>query len=258
MLRSTCTRATSVRRRSANAAFPLHRILAPQAERLPLGGPYGPAETAAAARPPTCRTPAISPPWPRSRRKSSNGVFADAAAAAAALRRGEIDVVDRLAPWQVKSLAADADLVVQSYALPRLHCLIPNLRRPLTASRTFRRALAYGIDRQAILAELLWGDRRPGCTVLHGPFPPGDSAEDPLGYAADPETEALALRSAAGPGAGRGRASRGGRRPRRERSPSSPHALVLAFPKGEIARTACAAIRRQLAAIDVAGRVEGA
>ena len=169
--------------------------------------------------------------------------FPDAAAAATALRRGEIDLVDRLAPWQVKSLAADPELVVQPYALPRLHCLIPNLRRPLGASRTFRRALVYGLDRQAILAELLWGDRRPDCTVLHGPFPEGDSADAPLGYASDPELKpwpydprlALALAEAG----------------RREAAAPS-HALVLGFPRGEIARTACAAIRRQLAAIDVA------
>ena len=220
----------------------------PQAERVPLGGPYVPAETAAAEttylpNPRYFAAVATQPQEIVQRR------FADAAAAAAALRRGQIDVVDRLAPWQVKSLAADADLVVQSYALPRLHCLIPNLRRPLTASRTFRRALACGIDRPAILAELLWGDRRPGCTVLHGPFPQGDSAEDPLGYAADPELEALALRSAAGPGAGRGRASRGGRGLAGGAAAARPGA---GFSQGEIARTACAAIRRQLAAIDVA------
>ncbi len=236
--------------------LPYTASYAPQAERVPLGGPYVPAEAAAAEttylpNPRYFAAVATQPQEIVQRR------FADAAAAAAALRRGQIDVVDRLAPWQVKSLAADADLVVQSYALPRLHCLIPNLRRPLTASRTFRRALACGLDRPAILAELLWGDRRPGCMVLHGPFPQGDSAEDPLGYAADPELKpwpydprlALALAEAgrreaavASPGA----------------SPSPPQTLVLGFPKGEIARTACTAIRRQLAAIDVAGRVEGA
>ena len=85
--------------------------------------------------------------------------------------------------------AADAGVTVQAYALPRLHCLVPNARRPLLANRTFRRALAYGIDRQAVLEQLLRGDTLPGCVPLHGPMPVGASAQDPLDYASDPEVE---------------------------------------------------------------------
>jgi ABC-type transport system substrate-binding protein len=221
---------------------------APQDRRTPLAGPYVRAETAAAETVylPNGRYFAAVATQPQ---EIVQRRFPAAAAAAAALRRGEIDLLDRLAPWQVKSLAADAEVVVQAYALPRVYCLIPNLRRPLTANRTFRRALVYGIDRPAILAELLWSDRRPGCAVLHGPFPQGDSPEDPLSYAADPELKprpydprlAVALAEA-------GRREAAGA----SQVPPQSHALVLGFPKGEVARTACAAIRRQLAAIDVA------
>ena len=174
--------------------------------------------------------------------------FADPAAAASALRRGEIQVLDRLSPWQLKSLAAEADVAVQAYALPRVHCLVPNARRPLASNRTFRRALAYGIDRQAILDELVRGDRRGGCTVLHGSFPSGQS---PAGYASEPETKPwpydprLAVVLAEG---GRREVAAARHEPL---PPSRPAPLVLAFPPDEIARTACAAIRRQLAAIDV-------
>ena len=66
----------------------------------------------------------------------------------AALKRGDIDVLDRVNPWHLAALCADTHLVVQPYALPLVHCLIPNIRRPLLSDRTFRRALAYGIYRQ--------------------------------------------------------------------------------------------------------------
>jgi ABC-type transport system substrate-binding protein len=171
----------------------------------------------------------------------------------AALRRGEIQVLDRLAPWQVKSLRADADVTVQSYALPRLHCLVANLRKPLTANRTFRRGLAYGIDRRAVLEQITRGETLPGCVLLHGPLPVKTSAQDPLGNASDPEVKpwpydprlALALaeggrrESASLPSpAGRGAGGEG--------------TLVLAYPPDDIARTACMAIRQQLAAADIA------
>ncbi len=226
---------------------------APQAGRLMLGGPYVRAE-AAAAETTYLRNPCYFAAVAAQPQEIVQRRFAGAAAAAAALRRGEIDLLDRLAPWQVKSLAAEENLVVQAYALPRVHCLIPNLRRPLCGNRTFRRALAYGIDRQAVLAELLWGDRRPGCAVLHGPFPQGDSAADALGYASDPDLKRWPYDprlAAVLAEAGRREAAwvPPGALPA---APPSSQALVLGLPKDEIARTACAAIRRQLAAVGVA------
>ena len=56
----------------------------------------------ATPRPPTCSTPAISPALRPNRRKSSNGGLPTRTAAAAALRRGEIQVLDRVSPWQVE------------------------------------------------------------------------------------------------------------------------------------------------------------
>ncbi len=223
------------------------------AGRLPLGGPYLPAvSTAGDAETTYLSNPRYFAGTASQPKEIVEQRFADPTAAVAALRRGEIQVLDRLSPWQVNSLAAEADLAVQSYALPRLHCLVPNSHRPLASNRTFRRALAYGIDRQAILDELLHGGRRPGCTVVHGPFPPGQSAKDGFSYACDPETKpwpydprlAVVLAES-----GRRELSAAGR----DLLPASarPAPLVLAFPPTEIARTACAAIRRQLAVIDV-------
>jgi tetratricopeptide (TPR) repeat protein len=111
--------------------------------------------------------------------------FAEGAAAIRAIRSGEIQVLDRANPWDLPALRADKRMVVHAYALPLVHCLIPNMRKPLTADRAFRRALVYGIHRQAILDELLAGAALPGARVLSGPFPCGLSAQDPIGYACD-------------------------------------------------------------------------
>ena len=157
-----------------------------QIENLPHVGPYVRAETTAAET--TCvlnpRYFARTPTQPREIVQRS---CADAAAGVAALRRGDIQLLDQLDPWQVKPLEAEGDVTVQSYALPRLHCLVPNARKPLTANRTFRRALAYAIDRQAVLEQLLRGDKLPGCVPLGGVMPVGTAQNESLGYASDPD-----------------------------------------------------------------------
>ncbi len=75
------------------------------------------------------------------------------AQAVRALKRGDIDVLDRVDPWTLSELRQAKGVIVQPYALPLVHCLVPNLSHPLLADRTFRRALSYGIQPQ--------GDPRP-------------------------------------------------------------------------------------------------
>ena len=123
--------------------------------------------------------------------------FDTVAQAVAALKRGDVQVVDRLNPWTLPSLRADPHLVVQSYAMPLVHCLIPNVRRPLLGDRTFRRALAYGIQRA--------GDppadaRRGGRPRLRGhqqSVPLGDWDRRPDGLRLRREHRAAPLRPAA-------------------------------------------------------------
>ena len=57
------------------------------------------------------------------------------------------------------------------------------------ANRTFRRALAYAIDRQAVLAQIVRGDTLRGCVLLNGPMPVGTAGQDPLSYASDAEVK---------------------------------------------------------------------
>ena len=103
--------------------------------------------------------------------------------ALAALMAGEVDVLDRVPPWQVEQLRAIQDLRVESYKLPTVHVLIPNLQRPLLAKREFRRALCFGIDRKWIVDRVLLGGATiPGFAPISGPFPSGVSLNDPIRY----------------------------------------------------------------------------
>ncbi|MBN2024610.1 MAG: hypothetical protein JW809_17660 [Pirellulales bacterium] len=108
----------------------------------------------------------------------------DDRAALRALREGRVLVLDQVFPWTLADFRAVPEIEVRRYAAARVHCLIPNVNRPLMARRTFRRALIYGIHRDAILNHLLGGRQEPGCEAISGPFPKGDS-NDPIGYAYD-------------------------------------------------------------------------
>ena len=104
---------------------------------------------------------------------------------ATALRRGDIDVVDRLNLWELEQFRGIRGVEVKRYAVPLVHCLIPNPKRPLSSRRAFRRALVYGINREAILNLLVHNQDIPGCRVISGPFSAGVTIDDPLDYAYD-------------------------------------------------------------------------
>ncbi len=173
--------------------------------------------------------------------------YASFAQAISALRQGDIQMLDRLNPWNLAAARGEKDLTVTAYAVPLVHCLIPNLRKPLTADRTFRRALAYGIHRQAILDQMLDGVKAPGCRVVSGPFPTGAGVNDPIGYASDETIEprpyeprlAIAL-------AGVALKNLSAARKERNKEVEKMPRLVLAYPPDEVAQGACASIKRQL------------
>ncbi len=112
--------------------------------------------------------------------------FADPRDAVEALRRGEIDALDRIPAHQTERLQSDASLFVGQYELPTVHLLVPNTKNSHLANRTFRRALVYGINREAILnAIVLRGVSAAGSRVVSGPFPAGDGQNEALAYAYD-------------------------------------------------------------------------
>lgn len=112
--------------------------------------------------------------------------FVEEDEALTALLLGEIDAVDRLAPWQTTAVAARRELKLTRYAASSVHLLLFNGERALLRRPEFRRAVQYSLDRESILRNHL---RPPsddlGSRRIDGLFPIGRSADDPLGYAYD-------------------------------------------------------------------------
>lgn len=163
-----------------------------------------------------------------------------------ALRGGEIDIVDRVNPWELPLLAEARDVTVRPYRTPLVHMLVPNLAKPLPGNRDFRRAMLYAIDRERILQSLLGGKTQPGSRVISGPFPAGTSFGDPLGYAYDAQIKprdyqpslALALSEIAFRQAQEAAKQRG-------LTPLESREVVVVHPPHEIAREACRQIQEQ-------------
>lgn len=193
--------------------------------------------------------------------------FTDSATALKALRLGEISVLDRINPWEVGKVQAISGVAVVPYGVPTVHCLIPNRNRPLPANRQFRRALAYGINRDLILSRDLLGRREdPGTRLISGPFPLGYAYNDQvpirpfdpnlarvlsrvaLAELAKKESEEKATETVdAAPAAAEGDA-----KPptaAEQEAAAASVKLVLAHPAHEIARTAAQEIARQLQAV---------
>jgi ABC-type transport system substrate-binding protein len=194
--------------------------------------------------------------------------------AVVALRNREIDILDRVNPWDVSDLSRDSSIVIRQYESPLIHCLIPNRTRPLTSRRNYRRALLYGIDREGILNQL-WGGQPPeGCEVVSGPFMKGVGYNNPLGYgydrSIDPREYNPILATALGEGTRLGilkslqqqaeaaeAARESGEEGTEEDGDQVPEpiaaseALVLAHPPHDTARMACTLIKRQLGLVGI-------
>jgi len=204
------------------------------------GGPSSPAETVYRAN---RQYFAAGPTQPQ---EICERPYERGADALRALQMGTIQVLDRVNPWDLKTVSSDESLTVAPYAVPSVHCLIPNMRKAPCSKRTFRRALVYAINRGAILRQLFKGDVPQGCRQLSGPFPIGLSDDDPMAYAYDDEVEprkyeprlAVALASVAIRELTAAEAKKG-----RKFEQSS---LVLAHPADELSRIACGSIAEYL------------
>ncbi|HVX12125.1 MAG TPA: ABC transporter substrate-binding protein [Pirellulales bacterium] len=169
-----------------------------------------------------------------------------------ALERGKVQLIDRLAPWEVERYRANREFVVGQYALPTLHCLAPNMERPFMQHRCYRRALAYGINRELVLKHHLLRDQPlAGCQLITGPFPIGNGFDDPLRYAYNSQVEArernprlaIALSQVALHDLSEAAKKRGD--PEIKDFPK----IVLAHPAGDIAREVCKGIKRHIEAM---------
>jgi ABC-type transport system substrate-binding protein len=179
---------------------------------------------------------------------------ADSKAGWAALDRGDIQLLDRLNPWEVDKFRSNENFVVEQYAIPTIHCLVPNPGHSLMTHGAFRRALTYGINREVVLKHHLLHDvDRSGCRVVSGPFPIGNGFDDPLRYAYNSRIEprpwdprlALALSAVALIDVSAAAQKRG--EPEIKELPP----LTLAHPAEEVAREACRAIQRHLKTVKI-------
>jgi len=177
-------------------------------------------------------------------------------AAIDALLSGEVDVVDRIAPWKMVELQNRRDVQLVRYAAPSTHLLVFRPNQPIMRRPEFRRALCYAVDRAAILHNHLQpADEGQGTRVARGIFSSGRTPDDPLGYAGNPpiEPREFELQSAfvmAGLAAqlvaDSGENEAGGVSPPGPKRSNSPSAisLKLAHPPTMTAERAC----RQIAA----------
>ena len=177
-----------------------------------------------------------------------------------ALKQGDIDVLDRVNPWQLPVLRDNDEFKVEPYALPLIHCLVPNLDKPLLDNRNFRRALVYGINREVIVEQMLAGVEIPGCVVTSSPFPLSIGPNDPMGYASDDGVEprpydprlSIALSNVAYTmfidkrDGKKSEAAKEGEKQAKATGMEKIPPLVLAHPDDEIARGACKSIKLQL------------
>ena len=170
-----------------------------------------------------------------------------------ALRKGEVDAIDFLFPDDAARLESDPNIQVLQYSLPTIHVLVPNHDKVFTGNQTFRRALAYGIGRQAILDTEVLGKRQvPGCQLISGPFPLGVRENDPLAYAYDERIAprpfdprlATVLVTLARRELEEVAKKRGTQVP-------TDNKLILSYPRNQLARVSCQAIGQYLKVIGV-------
>jgi hypothetical protein len=119
--------------------------------------------------------------------------YSDPRRAVSDLVRGEIEAIDQLYPADAKLLAGIKGIRVEPYALPTSHMLVPKSNHRFLQEADFRRALLYGINREAILSgEILGGETSADSRLISGPFPLGKSDSDPLSYAYNVSIEPVA------------------------------------------------------------------
>jgi ABC-type transport system substrate-binding protein len=116
----------------------------------------------------------------------SERLYNDPQRALLAMKRGEIDVLDRVFPGDIPTLRNDPEVSLGSLVMPTSHVLLVRERHPFLANRTFRRALVYGLNRELMLQQgLLRGQILPGFKVTSAPFPAPTESGESQAYAYD-------------------------------------------------------------------------
>lgn len=175
--------------------------------------------------------------------------FADEAGVLAAFAAGDIHAINSVSPVMLPQVAALPQARIFSASAPRYAELLFNLSESgAEALRRFdvRQALAYGLDRQRLVDDVLNGQGVP----LEGPYLPTSWAYNPAlltHYAFSPET-AVALLDTAGWTLPEGQATRGQATRQKEDQRLSLRLLFLQTPTHH---ALAAAMQAQWAAIGV-------
>lgn len=112
--------------------------------------------------------------------------FEDPQRAILALKRGEVDVLDQVFVGDLAAVMQEPGIVVKQYTAPTTHCLLINREHPFLENRTFRRALIYACDREAIFQQgFLRKQTLPGWRVVGAPFPAPSNSGDTVAYGYD-------------------------------------------------------------------------
>jgi peptide/nickel transport system substrate-binding protein len=104
----------------------------------------------------------------------------DAAAASAALRAGDIDVIDAVSTTELPAITGDSSLAVLTEKTVGLSSIVfnigdkngiesrpyTNLGTPLASNPNVRKAFEEAIDRRALNRVLFGGRMQPGCTAI--------------------------------------------------------------------------------------------
>lgn len=117
-------------------------------------------------------------------------LYSDPQKAIGDLVRGDIELIDRMFPADVRKIRNVTTVKTEDYALPMVHMLIPRTKSAYMDDRDFRRALLSAINREAILnGEILGGNTNSKSRVISGPFPAGENDTDPIAYAYNSSVE---------------------------------------------------------------------
>jgi hypothetical protein len=147
-----------------------------------------------------------------------------------ALRRCEIQILDRVPPWELPGIRRFDELEIGRYAAPTVHMLLVNPNSELLQQPLFRRGLVHAVNRQQILEQLVGSDAAAAGAVVSGPFPRGYAYdEDVKPRSWDPRLAIALWQQVAG----------------RDEN-EEPVQLKLVYPPSEIARRAARAIQQQV------------
>ena len=119
-------------------------------------------------------------------------LYRSASEAVDELIKGNIDVVDRIPPADLKRAKQTRGIVVRPYVLPTVHMLIPKIRGDLKDDLNFRNGLSTAINRQMLVEDVICdGQVISGCEEISGPFPIGTEDNDQIAYGYDLKVRSL-------------------------------------------------------------------